>query len=220
MTDPLEMLTNEHRQAEQLMGRLEDADGDEQRQLCEQLAEMLTMHMDLEEEHVYPMVQRLVGDEEAEEANTEHRLAREGVANLTELVGEPGFGDALEMLKAGIKHHVEEEENEVFPELRDKVDEGELDELGTILERAHGADADRDDDLDDDERQLDSPQLDLDAADDRNEARRATSGNGSGSGDNEPSKQELYERAKEMGIKGRSSMTKQELARAVQRQDG
>jgi len=219
MTDPLEMLTNEHRQVEQLMGRLDGADGDEQRRLCEQLDEMLTMHMDLEEEHVYPMVQRLVGDEEAEEANTEHRLAREGLSNLTELVGEPGFGDALEMLRAGIKHHVEEEENEVFPELRDKVDERELAELGTILERAHGADADRDGDLRrDDDRQLDTPRLDLDAAADRHEARRA--GGRNGTGDNEPSKQELYERAKEMGIKGRSSMNKQQLARAVQRHDG
>jgi hemerythrin-like domain-containing protein len=219
MTDPLEMLTNEHRQVEQLMGRLEDADGDEQRQLCEQLDQMLTMHMDLEEEHVYPMVQRLIGDEEAEEANTEHRLAREGLSNLTELVGEPGFGDALEMLRAGIKHHVEEEENEVFPELRDKVDESELDELGTILERAHGADAGADrEQRRDDERRLDTPRLDLDAPDDRSEARRASGRDGDGS--NEPSKQELYERAKEMGIKGRSSMNKQQLARAVQRQEG
>jgi len=222
MTDPLEMLTNEHRQVEQLMGRLEDAEGDEQRRLCEQLDQMLTLHMDLEEEHVYPLVQRLVGDEEAEEANTEHRLAREGLSNVTELVGHPGFGDALEMLRAGIKHHVEEEENEVFPELRDKVDERELDELGTILERAHGGrDADTDGDARrDDERQLDSPDMDLDARNGRSESRRASGRGGDGNASNEASKQELYERAKEMGIKGRSSMNKQQLARAVERQEG
>jgi hypothetical protein len=35
---------------------------------------------------------------------------------------EPGFGAALEALKGGISHHVEEEEGEVFPKLRKDSD--------------------------------------------------------------------------------------------------
>ena len=34
------------------------------------------------------------------------------------------------MLTAGIKHHVKEEEQEVFPELKRKIDRDELRELG------------------------------------------------------------------------------------------
>jgi hemerythrin-like domain-containing protein len=213
MTDPLEMLTNEHRQVEELMGRLDDADGDEQRGLCDQLEQMLTLHMDLEEEHLYPMVQRVVGDEEATEANTEHQLARDGLAKVIELLGAPGFGDALDMLRAGIKHHVEEEENEVFPQLREQVDQRELDELGVTLEQAHGETP-----TDDDDRELMADRADLGDTDERAEAKRST--RAASADGHEPSKQELYEMAKEAGIKGRSSMNKEQLERALQRQQG
>ena len=37
---------------------------------------------------------------------------------MLELVDEPGFGAALESTKAGIAHHVEEEEHDLFPQLR------------------------------------------------------------------------------------------------------
>jgi hypothetical protein len=37
---------------------------------------------------------------------------------MAKMVGKPGFGAAVDMVEAGIKHHVEEEETEVFPKLR------------------------------------------------------------------------------------------------------
>ena len=64
--------------------------------------------------------------EEAKEANVEHGLAREGLTDLGRLVDEPGFGAAVAMLTAGIRHHVKEEEHEVFPELKRKIDREEL----------------------------------------------------------------------------------------------
>jgi hemerythrin-like domain-containing protein len=75
-------------------------------------------------------VQRVVGKEEAEEAGVEHGLAREGLADLRRLVDEPGFGAAVAMLTAGIRHHVKEEEQEVFPELKRRISRDELRDLG------------------------------------------------------------------------------------------
>ena len=72
----------------------------------------------------------MVGAEEAKEANVEHGLAREGLTDLGRLVDEPGFGAAVAMLTAGIRHHVKEEEQEVFPALKRKIDRQELSELG------------------------------------------------------------------------------------------
>ena len=67
------------------------------------------------------IVERVIDHETEEEAETEHDLARDGIAKLRELSAAPGFGAAVDMLAAGIKHHVEEEEQEVFPELRQKA---------------------------------------------------------------------------------------------------
>jgi hypothetical protein len=63
----------------------------------------------------------VVGEEPVQEGETEHELGRKALADVERLApDEPGFGAALDALKAGISHHVEEEENEVFPKLRSK----------------------------------------------------------------------------------------------------
>jgi hemerythrin superfamily protein len=155
----LDRLEMEHRQVEELFSRLEKAESEsEQRPLVEELVASLTQHMDVEERDVYPEVAKLDGEMQ-EEAENEHNLGREGMTKLQELIGQPGFGAAVAMLQAGISHHVEEEEDEVFPKLR---------------------------------QALGFPSTDT-------------------------SKRELYEQAKAAGIEGRSSMTKDELAAALQR---
>jgi hemerythrin-like domain-containing protein len=89
--------------------------------------------MQIEESLVYPLVAARVGPEESEEAETEHGLAREGLEKMSELVDEPGFGAAVAMVTAGIKHHVKEEETDVFPALKSKLDREELSALGDAV---------------------------------------------------------------------------------------
>ena len=103
------------------MAQLESAkEASEQRPLVDQLVTALTEHMAIEEEQVYPELQRVEG-ELAEEANVEHGLAREGLSKLKSKVAQPGFGAVVEMVKGGIQHHVEEEEGEAFPKLREAL---------------------------------------------------------------------------------------------------
>ena len=114
----LDQLETEHRQVEELFSKLETADSEsEQRPLVEELVAALTRHMEIEEAEVYPEVAN-VDAEMAGEGENEHQLARDGIASLQAMVGQPGLGAAVEMLKAGIDHHVLEEEGEVFPALR------------------------------------------------------------------------------------------------------
>ena len=82
------------------------------------------------------MVDEYVGHEAEKEAETEHGLAREGLTAVEDLVDEPGFGAAVAMLTAGIKHHVKEEETEVFPALKAELDRDELAELGDSVTAA------------------------------------------------------------------------------------
>jgi hemerythrin-like domain-containing protein len=113
-----------------MLTELQDSEeGPEREAIVAELADSLSTHMKVEERFVYPIVKEMVGDEEEQEAENEHGLAREGLEKLQEMMSEPGFGAAVDMVKAGIKHHVKEEENEIFPELREKASD-RLDALG------------------------------------------------------------------------------------------
>lgn len=117
--DVTKILEADHRQVEDLFDRIEQADGNERTPLVEELATALRGHMELEEGVVYPEIKPVVGDEPVEEGETEHQLARKALDDVIGLApDEPGFGAALDALKAGIQHHVEEEESEVFPKVR------------------------------------------------------------------------------------------------------
>ena len=114
----LTKLEAEHRKAEKLLKKLEKAEtASAQRPLVDQLLAAMAEHMRVEETQVYPVLQQVDG-EMAEEAEIEHGLARDGLQTLATMIGKPGFGAAVAMVQAGIDHHVEEEETEVFPKLR------------------------------------------------------------------------------------------------------
>jgi hemerythrin-like domain-containing protein len=131
MPDPVALLKQDHKEAKALLKQLEQSSpGKRRAATVQKLDTALRLHMQIEEELIYPLVAELVGDEEAEEANVEHTLAREGLEKLAELDDEPGFGAAVAMLTAGIGHHVKEEEQEVFPKLKKELDRDRLMQLG------------------------------------------------------------------------------------------
>lgn len=120
--DLLEHLTKEHREVEAMIATLEKTDpGAERNKLIDELTKALHVHMEVEEQFLYPITAEVLGKEEATEGNVEHDLAREGIKKLHELRDKPGFAAALDMVKAGIGHHVEDEEDEMFPQLRQKA---------------------------------------------------------------------------------------------------
>jgi iron-sulfur cluster repair protein YtfE (RIC family) len=131
VNDPIAMLKKDHREVEDMLGKLQDSKpGPRRRGTVDRLEKSLALHMQIEEQLVYPLVEREVGHEAAEEAMIEHKLAREGLQQLRELVDKPGFAAAVDMVKAGIKHHVKDEEQEVFPQLKREIDRETLRALG------------------------------------------------------------------------------------------
>ena len=140
MPDPVVLLKEDHKEAKKLLKQLEESSpGKRRAATVQKLDAALRLHMQIEETLVYPLVAELVGDEEAEEANVEHTLAREGLEKLSELDDEPGFGAAVAMLTAGIAHHVKEEETEVFPKLKKQLDRERLMQLGDEVAAAKRA---------------------------------------------------------------------------------
>lgn len=185
MADLLRQLEQEHREAEKLMDKLEKAKAPDQRdELLTTLEALLDDHMETEEQMIYPVVAE-IDAEKAEEAEVEHDGARELLQKLrTGGVEQPGFGAVVAALKGAIRHHVEEEEGEVFPKLRKEVGA----ERFAMDEETSGA---RDE-------VVGRGRADLSAM----------------------TRDELYERAKELGIPHRSEMSKDELLKAVQSAEG
>ena len=133
MADVTEMLEQDHREAEDLFAMIKETDGAARAGLVTKLASALKLHMEVEETIVYPAIAEQVdgGDNMVAEAKTEHEGARKALADVEKLSpDEPGFDGALETLEAGISHHVEEEEEEVFPKFRESVGAEELTALG------------------------------------------------------------------------------------------
>jgi hemerythrin-like domain-containing protein len=110
--------------------------GARRKSTLDKLDSALRVHMTIEEREIYPLVAKLVGEEDAKEADIEHGLARDGLDKLQQLLDEPGFGAAVAMLTAGIKHHVKEEEHEMFPDLKKKLDRPDLLALGDEVQAA------------------------------------------------------------------------------------
>src|SRR4051794_593172 len=105
--DPTKLLEADHRQAETLMEKIKRAKGEARTPLIEQLATALRGHMELEETVLYPQMASVTGQETLEEAQIEHRMARNALDQMLELAPDkPGFGAALEVVKAGVEHHV------------------------------------------------------------------------------------------------------------------
>jgi hemerythrin-like domain-containing protein len=135
LNDPIAILKADHREAAAMLKALSETKKPSatRRRTTAKLVSALQLHMQIEESLVYPLVAARVGREEEQEAEIEHGLARDGLASISDLVDKPGFGAAVAMLTAGIKHHVKEEETEVFPELKSKLNRDELAELGDAV---------------------------------------------------------------------------------------
>src|SRR5258706_5441119 len=134
MNDPMTILKADHREAKKLLTALAESDeGVERQQMAAQLEATLSLHMQIEEGIVYPAVAEFVAPEDEEEAQIEHDLARDGLATMMSMVDKPGFRAAVEMLKGGIEHHVEEEETEILPALNEALPRGEWLAIGDVI---------------------------------------------------------------------------------------
>lgn len=123
--DALVLLEADHRAVEKLFKafeRAEDDDLDAKATLAQRACEMLSIHTIIEEELLYPAAQEALPDSDildVEEAYIEHFLVKTLIAKFeTMKAGDKGFDATFKVMSEMVGHHVEEEEEELFPELR------------------------------------------------------------------------------------------------------
>ena len=140
--DVVEILEHDHREVEEMFKELEglrgassEADKKRRKELTEDVTIELVRHSVAEEVLVYPQVEDKVGADEVEHARKEHAEAEETLARLEKLdADDPDFDDELAELMGEIRHHIEDEEGEMFAHMRETIAENDLRSLGARVE--------------------------------------------------------------------------------------
>ena len=121
-SDALTLLRNDHKMVQELFQQFEKTrSGDRKQSLAQQICTELTIHAQIEEELFYPAAREAIRETDLlDEATVEHQSAKDLIAQI-----EGGGGSRDEMWEAKVKvlgeyvnHHVKEEQNELFPQVR------------------------------------------------------------------------------------------------------
>jgi hemerythrin-like domain-containing protein len=140
--DAIAELKGDHRAVEQLFKRFEQA-GDgavrTKRALVDSVIEELSRHAAIEELVMYPAIRREVDGAEADvlEALEEHHSVKVSLYELEHLdASHERFDAKMTVLIEHVRHHVKEEEQELFPAVREALGRSRLLELGAELRQA------------------------------------------------------------------------------------
>jgi hemerythrin superfamily protein len=137
--DALALLKADHRKVEDLFTLFEAA-GDRakktKRNLVDAIISELSVHAAIEEQVFYPAARAAVADLEDPilEAIEEHHIVKWTLAELEDLdPTEKNFDAKVTVLMENVRHHVKEEERDVFPKVRKATTRKELTDLAEVL---------------------------------------------------------------------------------------
>ena len=123
----LDLLKRDHDEVDAMFRQFEDMkdDGDAaaKESLVEKICDALTVHAQIEEEIFYPAARRALQQEEGkdllDEAAVEHQTLKDLVGRLESApIDDPLYDAGVKVLSEYVKHHVKEEQNELFPMVR------------------------------------------------------------------------------------------------------
>jgi hemerythrin-like domain-containing protein len=139
MMDAIELLKADHEKVAELFEQVEQAEGTkEQWILFGKIKQELEVHTHIEETVFYPKLQQYGELEDmVAEAFEEHKQVKTLIREIEGLVEDSDkLAAKLKVMGDNVEHHVEEEENDMFPEVRNVMSEEELEELGAQLQAA------------------------------------------------------------------------------------
>ena len=139
----LTLLKQDHGNVEELFHRFETARPDDVEELArvrDLVVQHLSRHAVVEEQVFYPAIRARLGDEHAFtvlEGLEEHHAAKMMLSELEKLAPtHERFRAKFTVLIENVRHHIEEEETDMFPQVRDAFTVEELNEMGEQMESA------------------------------------------------------------------------------------
>lgn len=142
-------LMQQHREVEAWFKAYEKAASDARKaELSAKICNALKVHTQIEEEILYPPAHECLSDEDlVDEAYVEHDGAKSLIAQIEAMkVGDHMYDAKVKVLSEYIKHHVKEEEDELFPEVEKKRRVIDLEMLGQRLKARSAQLMERDED--------------------------------------------------------------------------
>ena len=114
----LTMLKADHKKVKALFAQFQEATPEQQEDIAQTTIQELEIHAELEEGLIYPAIREGIDDDELmNEAKEEHHLVHILIDELKELKpSDDTFKAKFTLLGELVKHHVKEEEGEMFPQ--------------------------------------------------------------------------------------------------------
>lgn len=137
MAGVVTLIKEDHQKLEGVFKKLESGNGDT-KQLLQQVAELLIPHSKAEEEVVYPAIKKIVPSEsdDVDDGLAEHHHVEEVLKQLLATdPDEPGADGLLAAMIGEVRHHVEEEEEDILPRFVKAANNQQLAELGEQFEQ-------------------------------------------------------------------------------------
>ena len=138
--DAFEMLEEDHVKVKKLLGELDDTTerGVKTREeLFARIKQEMLVHETLEEELLYPALKEHDKTKEVSlEGYEEHHVVNEIMAELEETpVDDEKWAAKFAVMKENVEHHIEEEEEEMFPKARQVLDKEQIEALGERMQQ-------------------------------------------------------------------------------------
>jgi hemerythrin superfamily protein len=143
--DALELLVADHETVDKLFERfagLGDGAKKTKQQVADRIIRELAVHAVVEEQVLYPVIRECSEELEAHvlESLEEHHVGKVLLAELQNMDPDHERFDAkVKVLSEIIRHHVKEEEKDIFPEVRKKLDDEVLADMGKAIKKAKKA---------------------------------------------------------------------------------
>jgi iron-sulfur cluster repair protein YtfE (RIC family) len=139
--DAIRFLKQQHDEAKAMFGQIEQASGQQRGALWKKLEPELKLHEQIEEAHLYGPVAEdtRVRDSTLREWNAHHHEeVGEAESMIAEIGGlNPPDTEWMEMvteLKETLEHHIQEEEQQIWPKIQQVWDRSKLEEVGAQME--------------------------------------------------------------------------------------
>lgn len=137
MDDAVDYILADHEVLRRSLDVLANAEAEERSDAVKEFGRLLRAHSHAEEQHVYPALE-VVDEEEKQEAQHGAEEHHEAEALLVQLERCPADSSAFEPLRdqfiESVTHHMQEEEEQTLPALRQTIDAETLVEMGRAFE--------------------------------------------------------------------------------------